>query len=532
MPLQMQFRVLSCLHKYKYLFMLHRIALIALTLFLPLVAQDNCVSCHTPHLEKCKVSCQSCHSGSGSIAEPGHQNLIANPSSPALWQEKCGQCHAAIVLGTQKDGHFTNQNIIGQTRFLWGKTRRLERTAVAMQTLNATITDDADIADLVDHFLRKKCLSCHVQTAGHQVKGMFRSDGCASCHGVRNQQTGEADANHFFTGNIPDSQCLTCHNGNSVGGDYHGYYEMDYHESYQTPYGSEPVFGAWQHRLALDVHQQAGMQCVDCHNLHEQKTKTCADCHGNGQKPVSNETDMPVFSRDIVAHEAFHDRLECASCHAQWSYQDYGFHLMLDMHKSGYANWRKLKWQGDPEITRLLERELALEKALRSHPVTLDWVDGKMTRGAWYKGFTLRRWENPPLAVNAQNRIQVARPQKQYVVTYINTKNEVIHDSVVPKRADGTPGQGFQTYAPHTIGVSRSCESCHGNPKAMGKGIFLSGNVTLSHPDTRLGQPVIPGERLLNAAEISRMGKTGKRYKTERARAFQQEGWWHWIEDK
>jgi hypothetical protein len=349
---------------------------------------------------------------------------------------------------------------------------------------------------------------------------MRRSAGCAACHIEKDQKTGKSLHGHKFVRDVPDSQCLTCHGGNHAGGDYYGYYEMDYHESYQMPYGSKPIFGAWQHRLDADVHQKAGMKCTDCHILHEKKTRSCEDCHG-GYTGTDNIKDSgaPRFDSSLIPHEKFHSRLRCEGCHARWSYQDYGLHLMLDMSEKGYGNWKGLKWQGDPEITRLLLRELSKAKGERLKPVTTDWVSGEKTPGAWFKGYSLRRWEDPPLGVDENDRIGVLRPLHQYFVTYVDKNNKVILDSEIPKRADGKKGWAFRIYTPHTIGISRSCESCHNNPKAGGTGIHLPFTGPVADSIT-VASPPLPGQRLLDREELRRMGHTSKLYREKRAAFF------------
>lgn len=119
---------------------------------------------------------------------------------------------------------------------------------------------------------------------------------------------------------IADTVCLSCHSGNRVGADYHGFFERDYYYQYQQPFGSRPWFGAFQHHLVKDVHQQAGLQCVDCHKEHveqsrmprfegEQPSVRCQDCHGGfNEKPSPNAAKGPVFNSASVAHQSFHQK--------------------------------------------------------------------------------------------------------------------------------------------------------------------------------------------------------------------------------
>jgi len=98
-------------------------------------------------------------------------------------------------------------------------------------------------------------------------------------------------------------------------------------------------------------------------------------------------------------------------------------------------------------------------------------------------------------------------------------------DSVIPNRTDGKPGWNWDAYEPHTIGKEgRSCESCHGNPKAVGLGLRQHELDSVAHPLTIPSEPVLSGSRLLNSDEQKRLMQKSATYKRWRARLFRQQG--------
>jgi hypothetical protein len=77
---------------------------------------------------------------------------------------------------------------------------------------------------LVDDFLRRRCLRCHIHTADPGGRGLYRATGCAACHMLygndgRYQGSDQAidrskegyPTKHEFTTLIPNTQCLHCH---------------------------------------------------------------------------------------------------------------------------------------------------------------------------------------------------------------------------------------------------------------------------------------------------------------------------------
>ncbi len=497
-------------------------------------AKETCQSCHQMIETSCDLRCEACHISPNANDVPQiengmHARVILNPSDERWWDEKCVSCHKKQIETFKNSFHYSAANIIGQTRFLFGKNERPVCDSEEWKTLkdeNKAIGHS--IADLADNLLSKKCLACHFAApAVEDAFGKKRNSGCAACHIPLNQKNGKALFGHKMQKRVGDTICLTCHNSNHVGADYYGYFEQDYHNDYRMPYGAKPVFGAYQHRLSPDVHQQRGMHCVDCHRIDQSKGHgfekiTCEFCH-EGFK-VSPSTSAMRFDDKITAHHNFHKKVSCSACHAQWSYQDYGLHLFLD-ESNQYEMWENTPLQGDYQISRLLNRVLSMSEKERPYAESANRLSGKISSGVWYKSWTFRRWEEPPLGIDEKGKYTIIRPLYQYYITYVDKDENVWLDSQIPRKNDGSKGWAWDNYSPHTIGkIGRNCESCHGNTKAAGLGIRQSQSDSVSNKITLPNAPIGASAHLLNKRERNKLLHKSPLYKKWRAIEFKRSG--------
>jgi len=528
----------------------------------------DCLSCHqgiAPAGSGHVFECAKCHlrpqDREKSLAD--HGTVVRNPSDTGTAGLFCVECHKQEFEVLETSLHATLNGIINQTRYLWGAQKTASPPLYSANNALAPLPAPPDFpkgpARLVDDFLRKKCLRCHIGTKGLQVPGLYRASGCAACHVLYNENGLYAGddpamdktrpgypARHGLTGRIPDSQCLRCHNANHVGADYHGLFERDAHSMFQEAVtGGRKVlrlYGGAYHRLSKDAHAEAGLSCIDCHTKEdvmgngsmygfalEASATTCQSCHGGfGKTPnldlaaIERTPDGYVFnSKDGQARplptpqgrtpghdKALHGRVRCGACHARWSFQDYGLSA-LRLDRGDLTQWDFLAGF-DPEFAAEIAKSREVERVAL---LSLDPLLKDTTPGVWVLGRRFRRWEPMPLGLDHQGRFALLRPKYQYLVSYVNVMGQSVLDGVSPIRGDGLgKGWAFSPYVPHTIaGPGRTCRACHGNRVAAGLGLAAE-----STPDLELmvpSAPAISSMRLLNKKEREQLMNPSKEFK-------------------
>jgi hypothetical protein len=426
---------------------------------------------------------------------------------------------------------------------------------------------------LVDDFLRRRCLRCHIHAPGPEGEGLYRATGCAACHMVYKNdgryrgKDAAIDpslqgypAKHMFTVDLPNTQCLHCHNQNHVGADYEGLFEHDYSSTYRSPMKegnpAPMTYGLDYHHLSKDIHREKGLWCIDCHRKAEimgdgnaysyemeVPKRTCEGCHGGFEGPFSPDPSDPairkvsgefffvsshhrnsyalkMFSARSAGHRnSAHARLRCSACHAQWSYQDYGLSVIREDRAQGFK-WYHLVTQGDPSVERVLRAHL--DNPDKMYPVSRDWISGEERPGVWCAGWRFRRWEYMPLGLDHQGRYTIMRPLYQYLISYVDRLGNTPLDSTVPLRGDKSgKGWAFMPYVPHTISpIGRRCEGCHANRTAVGLGIEseLTSDTRLTVPSP----PPIHSMHILGPTERKNLLKPSKEWNVERLRTHEE----------
>lgn len=434
--------------------------------------ENGCKRCHNPHLAPPHdLSCASCHGGddTSNDQQQAHAGLIPQPAHPASMNKGCGTCHGQEVAAVAGSLHLTQS----------GKINLVRRAFGAQQDLNSfteipAVEQPQTILELTDDLLRRRCLRCHLSYPGDQYPLVAHGTGCAACH--MDFTNGKPISRTFLA--IPgNKQCLHCHYGNWVGADYHGRFEHDFNEEYRTPYTSKGPFtrpyGVEFHQLVPDIHQQKGMICVDCHsgaelmNLPDTTSVTCQDCHSEealkkklppGVSQGSNGFSLhgkgdnrphPIPLMRNPAHDTFQATVTCQACHAQWSFNDTGTHLLRNDTSEQDAFWR-LTTQGSWEVEKILTYNLNFEPATPLPPTMTDKISGEEKRGLWHQGYIMRRWENIQLGRDKDGKVAVMRPVLDLHLSWIDERHTVRFDA--NSSQDGN--KGLLPYTPHTTGAA------------------------------------------------------------------------------
>jgi hypothetical protein len=503
------------------------------------------------------LPCTKCHGGDprSDDKDKSHEGLIADPGDLRSVDKTCGKCHPDEARRVKLSPMALAPRMINHTRFAFGAQKSpLPRFATAAEGGLALLPDPSVSGNLGDDLLRRSCLRCHLRTRGSDRRGERRGMGCSACHTPYANGSDGLTRVHGLVRSVGITACLKCHNANHVGADYVGLFEKDFERGFESPFvkARQPsrIYGAEQHRLVPDVHFSAGMECMDCHSLDEvhgngkppnsavpNLTLSCEGCHVKGDHPLVLREEngdllllrgagrkIPRWNPDLVPHRITEHRrrLRCSACHAAWSFQDYGFHLMLE-ERPDYWKWAPTAAQNDPQVQELLNKYVGtyadavlpksgplkpLPEDQWKAPTTRDWLSGEVRPGAWFRGYTARRWEDPPLGIDHTGRISIMRPMRQYVISHVDAQANLLLDGKVPVTGGGFPALIFNPYVPHTTAAKgRNCRECHGNPKAAGLGrgfigIGKHGLEPLMQPERK-----VPGMRFRWDALVDRDGK-------------------------
>ena len=398
-----------------------------------------------------------------------------------LQAKKCSFCHEKEAKSCKNSIHYTLKKAINITRKAWG----INKSNVTLQTLPLPKKVVHSPKDLVDDFLRRKCLKCHIDTK--------KSEGCLSCHNRHNKK------GNYHKAKASMKKCLKCHNKEYIGTDYKGWFPKDFAKSYRAPltkkgYFPPAKYGIDYHHLSEDIHYKAGLKCTDCHkDLHSNSKKaSCRDCH---KKPSSKN------------HPPYHKNIDCIACHASWQINSYELSVFRD-DTPNYKQWKRLTMQEDIYLQNFLTK--ALKQKIKPVPMMPDWVNRKLKRGIWYSGYRYRRWEDFYLANDRDGKIKLFRPLYQYRVSFRDKDGNMVLDDV--DKIDGKNIEAWLPYYPHTIGkYAKSCEMCHNNPLILQQ----------KKPNKNLANDLKLPNYLYNAAPLTKeqIGKlTSKKYKKIRAK--------------
>ena len=391
----------------------------------------------------------------------------------------CINCHKEQLIKCKSSKHFSMSGAINITRKAFG----IKDSNFTLQTLPEAKIDIKEPKDIVDDILRRKCLRCHLTSKQLNPTQNL----CLACH---NSHTNKNDA---FKAKPTQTKCLNCHKGEYIGSDYLGRFPHDYDESYRSPIGKNGEFppskdGIDYHYLQEDIHHKAGLSCTSCHKGKNWERISCLSCHKN----ISPKN-----------HKSYHKSISCSACHSSWIGSSYNLNLLRD-DTPNYKQWSRLKKQFDPYLEKFLTK--ALTATTPPTPLMPDYLTNELKLGIWYSGWRYRRWENIWLVNGRGGKIELAKPMYQYYISYKNSNNEVILNSI-HKLKDGTPIEVFLPKSPHTITKeAKSCEMCHESDITLNRDII----------DKKSLRGRLFNAKILKKEQIDKL--QSKRYKSLRAK--------------
>ncbi len=493
---------------------------------IPLVLgrREGCLYCHqnmkgfSPAHNPKAIGCVSCHSGNPFTINKvyAHAGMFLIPGNLDEAKRSCGtaDCHGNITDRINKTIMTTLSGMISVDRYAFGETIDLNK----LHNINNIDHSPSD------NHLKDLCASCHLggrKTEFGPVTQLSRGGGCNACHLNYDNKSlndlAEFKTNNSFISdssfthpslsvNIKSEHCFGCHSRSGrISTNYEGWHDtlLKPGELKDTTNYRVLEDGRVFVKTQQDVHHEKGMDCIDCHTSHEvmgdgkyyfheedQTKVTCTDCHFNGKAKTKSIDQIDAESQRIIYLRKFdekgrkyltvkksgyplintyinnqsqpelvtkltgqtlplkppasvcnegkgHENLSCGSCHSSWAPQCIGCHTQYNQDEKGYdlLNNKEVKGRWDETPS--------------------DYLEGPPTLGI---KITKDKNGNNIETVDTFIPGMILTIQKKDIRTDDN-KNNIIFRRL------------FAPAYPHTITKeSRSCESCHNNPLALGYG--------------------------------------------------------------
>ncbi len=351
---------------------------------------------------------------------------------------------------------------------------------------------NADLQSLThspaDSLLRKLCASCHLgqDKQRHGIdESRDRGGGCLACH----LQPQNQDQHPALSARVGDGRCFGCHSRSGrIALNYSGLAEVESALTPATTQLSQLLDGRLVEHRAADIHQQAGMSCIDCHTTKDvmgaDTTEDhiassvdigCQDCHANQQPMVTLEqfpSELEFFKAripfTILPGQGFLVTANQAT--PLWNIEMRGerlfLHRKLDKQILEIPQWKTLSHQLQEEHQRLHCDSCHSQWAPQCNGCHIqydasqdqwDHVEKQVTTGRWIE----TRWDIhndlPGLGVDHNNQIRPFIPGMILTIEH-------------PAWQTGKFKRIFSALSPHTSGAPRTCDSCHRSSQALGLG--------------------------------------------------------------
>lgn len=497
------------------------------------LSEEGCLTCHgemsgfeDAHLPE-KIGCTSCHLGNRSSEkkEVAHTGLVLIPGNISNAEKTCGRinCHPQMLTRMQDNIMNTMNGVVSVDKWVFNEADS-PTFKLPIQKIGNSKTE---------LHLRNLCASCHLSNEKNEfgpITELSRGGGCLACHLNYSEKAytqlmkivpkHEGQSSHFSTSGfrfketknrfvpnlhpqvnlkITNTHCFGCHSRS-------GRISLNYDGWSETVLSPEGIKADKNFRILddervvkkiqSDIHSDIGLICVDCHNSYEvmgdgkynlhkedQMKIQCVDCHlistpktlklneldyeskkiaellgydnyqrnylttrknkipilnsffESGTAKLISKADGKIFSIKTPAafciEEKAHQNLSCNSCHSSWTPQCVGCHTEYDKAGTMY-----------------------------------DLLANKETKGEWLE------YPNDLLAEQSVLGIQEIKQNDGMIKKIVGEFSPGMILTIDKK--DGSKKIFKRLFAPgfsHTIRKeSRSCESCHNNPLALGYG--------------------------------------------------------------
>ncbi len=498
------------------------------------------------------MGCATCHLGDPQSDDKAkaHRGMTRDAGDLAVVTKTCGKsgCHPGEHERVADSLMTTARGIVAVDRWAWGEAELPTGATTIQQVLTLPPHSDAD------RHLSKLCAGCHMGASRSNRDDVLQGQGvgCAACHtAVRGEKV---QPGHPSLDSRPDDRrCQGCHSRSSrISLTYQGLYEPAAWAKCPEPVALPD--GRTLCQAEADVHQTAGLACIDCHgysdvmgrNRSEQREfqavdVRCESCHG--PVPRAEQTTWPSVLPEPLSHLAglrAHPRQPGAPARLG----KLGA-LLWNIVPAGPGNPAQLlrkasgePWDIKPTPVNLDHRRPGHERlsCQACHSAVAptcptchtgqnaakeqwDFAAGRPTQGQFVEAGELQGLLPPALGMGPDGRILPAIPGMLAQLKRADGRSVALHL--------------FATLDPHsTRKISRTCSDCHRQPRALGLGQgqldvdlqpakftpFIAlpadpsratdGWTTLTDPQP--GHSSQPGARSLNSLELQKITRVGR----------------------
>ncbi len=280
---------------------------------LPVLAEtgrtEGCLACHGdvqglgPAHDPATLGCSPCHLGDPDAADEASAHrgmeLLAGDLSTVYATCGRGPCHSSEAARVSGSLMARAPGILSVDHFAFGERPTPDGRPEGFADLDPARPPPWPS----ESHARKLCGSCHLAQRKRAPgdEGFFsRGGGCTACHLAPPYAFGPQKSGRVHpdvSAVVSERRCTGCHaRSGRISLSYNGLVELepgDPRVNAKLPDG-RPIGAA-----SPDVHQEAGMTCIDCHterelmgdgashrHAHEALEVTCADCHAPGPRPL------------------------------------------------------------------------------------------------------------------------------------------------------------------------------------------------------------------------------------------------------
>jgi len=472
--------------------------------------KESCLICHNKMTgfsdshQPQHIGCSSCHLGQPFLKgkNQAHKKMIKYPGNLENAKLTCGNtnCHPDISSRINNNIMTTNSGIISVDRFSFNE----QSNPSVLSHISSLKNSKADI------HLKNLCTQCHlgkVKDYYGPLSQMQTGGGCLACH-LNYSAKNETELKSYYgkssikkghlTHQHPslnlkkgNEACFACHSRSGrISLSYEGWYESMHSENEVKNNQNYRILDDKRalYYIEADIHHQAGMMCIDCHNSYElmgdnkkhihkedQTQIQCSDCHQNPPYKIIKTSEIDKESAIIISLRGIKQKHFLKT--SKSGIPIINTYIVNDTaYLTGKTNGKKyiLKPPADacknnahenltcemchtPRVSACIGCHNSFDKNIKG----TNYLNGKKTKGKWteYAGeFIVAAPTAGVSHINGNRKISPTMPGMVMTVKDENSKDSFFKRLYAPAN-------------PHnTIKPKANCKNCHNNPQTIGYG--------------------------------------------------------------